>query len=88
MAQLSLSIGFLGSTIRPSKGLLPAQKEERREILGLVSGVQNSFLVFGSINIKSADCLQIPLHDRVGYRRMLAYHEMLHHQRASTQTAV
>lgn len=43
MAQLSLSIGFLGSTIRASEGLLLAPKEE---VLGLVSGVKNSFLVF------------------------------------------
>ena len=50
MAQLSLSIGFLGSTIRASKGLLLAPKEE---VLGLVSGVKNSFLVFGPINLWS-----------------------------------
>lgn len=43
VAQLSLSIGFLGSTIRPSKGLLrtPGRKDG---VFGLVSGVKSSFL--------------------------------------------
>ena len=44
MAQLSLSIGFLGSTIRAFKGLLQPPKEE---VLGLVPGVKGSFLGFG-----------------------------------------